>query len=181
LTIRLGFVSVADRVALRPLLTPPDTAASRFELLGGVGDEFVPLGGTWSAGTDGLAVYQFPPRALSALRIVALPTTPARPAALQRVWLPAVGMGVSVRYRTGSTPDLAAAPWVNVPDEEGPRPVKVQRYVQVECEIWSRYPGRSPVLRTFRIGRLRFQLEDGAEAGSGPLRTALRPAMNGRA
>ena len=66
-------------------------------------------------------------------------TTPPRPLGLQRVQVPAVGMGVAVRYRTGPTPDLAAAPWVAVEEEEGPLVVAAQRYVQIQCEMWSRF------------------------------------------
>lgn len=178
-TIRLGFPAVADRVVLRSLLTPPDTADERFQVLAAAGDDFTPLRGRWEAGADGVATYRFDAQPLSALRIVATPA-PARPVGLQRVHVPAVGMGVAVRYRTGPTPDLAAAPWVAVNDEEGPPVVTAQRYVQIQCEVWSRYAGRGPVLRALQIGRLRFQL-DAPTPTAAPLRTARRddlPARN---
>jgi hypothetical protein len=177
-TIRLGFAAVADRVVLHSLLTPPDTADARFQVLAAAGDDFAPLPGTWEAGADGVATYRFAAQPLSALRIVATPL-PARPVALTRVHVPAVGMGVAVRYRTGPTPDLAAVPWVAVTDEEGPRVVTAQRYVQIQCDVWSRYAGRGPVLRAVQIGRLRFQL-DGAAPSAAPLRTAQRDDARAR-
>jgi hypothetical protein len=172
LTIRLGFPAVADRIVLQSLLTPPDTAEARFQVLAAAGDDFVPVPGTWEAAADGIATYRFAAQPLSALRIVAT-AAPARPVGLKRVHVPAVGMGVVVRYRTGPTPDLAAAPWVAVDDEEGPRVVTAQRYVQIQCDVWSRYSGRSPVLRAVQIGRLRFQL-DAPMPAAAPLRTAQR-------
>jgi hypothetical protein len=171
LTIRLGFPAVADQVVVRSRMTPPDTPESRLQVLATAGDEFTPLAGTWEAGAGGVATYRFAAQALAALRIVATPA-PDRPIALERVHVPAVGMGVGVRYRTGPTPDLSAAPWVAVKDEEGPRVVSAQRYVQIQCEVWSRYPGRGPVLRALQIGRLRFQLDGAAPTAGASLRTA---------
>ena len=174
-TIQLGFDAVADRVVLQGLLTPPDTPAERFRLLAAAGADFTPVAGTWEPGADGTTTYRFTsPQTLSALRIVATPAMPGRPVGLQRVRVPAVGMGVAVRYRTGPTPDLNAAPWVAVEGEEGPLAVPAQRYVQIQCDMWSRYAGRSPVLRALQIGRLRFQLDAGSDGAGVPLRTASR-------
>jgi hypothetical protein len=176
LTIRLGFDAVADRVVLQGLLTPPDTPAARFTLFAADGSEFEPLAGMWEPDANGTATYRFTtPRSLSALRIVATPAAPSRPVGVQRVRVPAVGMGVAVRYRTGPTPDLDAAPWVAVEDEEGPLAVPAQRYVQIHCDMWSRYAGRSPVLRALQIGRLRFQIDAGGNTAA-PLRTAAAPS-----
>lgn len=180
LTVRLGFPAVADRVVLRSVLGPPDTPDARFAILAAAaGDDFAPLAGRWEAGSDGAATYRFAPQTLSALRIVATPVTADRAVGLERVHVPVVGMGVSVRYRTGSTPDLEQAPWVAVEEQEGPRVVRAQRYVQVQCEVWSSYRGRSPVLRAVQIGRLRFQLDGGAAVLRAPLRTARRSEVRG--
>jgi hypothetical protein len=172
LTVRLGFAAVADRVVLRSVLGPGETAADRFQLLAAAADDFAPLAGSWEADPNGTATYRFAPQTLSALRIVATPLDGARAVGLQRVEVAAVGMGVAVRYRTGPTADLSAAPWVAVEDEEGQRKVHAQRYVQIQTDVWSSYQGRSPVLRTLQIGRLRFQLDGGGPADGGPLRTA---------
>jgi hypothetical protein len=171
LTVRLAFPAVADRVELRSLLTAPDTAAGRFQLLGAGNGEFAPLEGTWESDGQAGAVYRFAPRTLSALRIVATPAVAARPIALERVQVTGVGMGVAVRYRTGPTPDLSAMPWIAVEDEEAPRTIRAQRYVQIQSDVWSLYEGRSPVLRAVQVGRLRFQLDAG-DAPTPPPRTA---------
>src|SRR5262249_4247775 len=150
----------------------------RFLIFGGDGADLTPLTGTWEA-ANGTSTYRFSaPQALSALRIVATPAVPSRPVGVQRVRVPAVGMGVAVRYRTGPTPDLDAVPWVAVEDAEGPLVVPAQRYVQIQCEMWSNYAGRSPLLRALRIGRLRFQLDAGVAANV-PLRTAAASASAG--
>lgn len=176
LTVRLGSSAVADRVVLRGTFDGSDTPAARLQLLAAAGADFAPLDGVWEAGGDGLWTYRFAPRPLSALRIVALQNAVPGTLALQRVQVPAVGMGVAVRYRTGSNPDLAGAPWVAVDDEGGPGMVVAQRYVQIRCDVWSRYGGYSPVLRWLQIGRLRFEIDAGATAVGAPLRTARQPA-----
>jgi hypothetical protein len=177
LTIDFGFPAVADRVALRSVLNPDDTVAERFHLLAGDGrGGFAPLDGEWEPAADGNATYRFAPQALSSLRIIATPVDAQRAVALQRVRVTAVGMGVGVRYRTGLAPDLSAAPWVAVEDEEEVRVIPAQRYVQIECDVWSSYQGRSPVLRELQVGRLLFQLDPGSEGSEPPLRTAGAPA-----
>ena len=174
-TVRLGFDGAADRVVVRGVLDPADTPDGRFQVLAAAGDDFAPLDGVWQADAGGVWSYRFAPRALSALRLVIQPASgPPRGVGLQRVQLPAVGMGVGVRYRTGPTPDLSETPWVVVEDEEGPRVVSAQRYVQIQCEVWSRYDGRSPALRALQVGRLRFQLAPGATVPAPPLHTASR-------
>jgi len=172
LTIDLGFPAVADHVVLSSVLGPDDTPQARFHLLAGDGTgDFEPLDGEWESTANGTATYRFAPQTLTALRILATPVEAARAVGLERVRVGAVGMGVAVRYRTGPTPDLSTAPWVAVEDEEEPRVVPAKRYVQVQCDVWSFYEGRSPVLRELRIGRLQFQLEGGGGTEM-PLRTA---------
>jgi hypothetical protein len=170
LTVQLGFDAVADRIILRGTVDGPDTA--RPQLLAAAGADFAPLAGAWEAGADGAWTYRFPPRPLSALRLVA---SPSARMALQRLQVPAVGMGVAVRYRTGANADLGGAPWVAVNDEGEPRVVAAQRYVQIQCDVWSRYDGYGPVLRWLQIGRLRFQLDAGTTSAGAALRTARRP------
>jgi hypothetical protein len=174
-TIDFGFPAVADRVALRSVLNPDDTVAARFHLLAGDGSGgFAPLDGSWEPAANGNATYRFAPQPLASLRIIATPVDAARAVALERVRVGAVGMGVGVRYRTGPTPDLSAVPWVAVEDEEEPRVIPAQRYVQIQCDVWSSYQGRSPVLRQLQVGRLLFQLDPGSGASEPPLRTARR-------
>ena len=81
-----------------------------------------------------------------------------------------VGMGVAVRYRTGPTPDLTEQPWVAVEQGEGRRVVQAQRYMQIQCELWSDDGADGPVLQSLQAGRVRFEL--GGTAPAGPLRTA---------
>ena len=176
LTLRLGAEAVADHILMRGALDPADTPASRLQILAATDGDFTPLVGDWAHGSNDNWTYRFAARPLSALRIVATPATPPRALGLERVQVPAVGMGIAVRYRTGPTPDLAAAPWVAVEDEEGPLVVAAQRYVQIQCEMWSRYAGRGPVLRAVQIGRLRFDL-----AGTRPAESPLRTARAGSA
>jgi hypothetical protein len=52
--------------------------------------------------------------------------------------------------------------------------VPAQRYVQIQCDVWSDDEGRSPELGWVQIGRLRFQLDAGAVPAGAPLRTARR-------
>jgi hypothetical protein len=170
LTVHLGAPAVADRVVLRGTLDAARSPEAQLQLFAAAADDFTPLAGEWAADGDSAWTYRFSPRPLSALRIVAAPRD-GQPVELERVQVPAVGMGISVRYRTGPTPDLAAAPWVAVEDEEGPLVITAQRYVQIQCELWSRYDGRTPVLRAVQIGRLRFEL-DADQAAPVPLRTA---------
>jgi hypothetical protein len=70
-------------------------------------------------------------------------------------------MGVSVWLRSGQTPDLDRAPWVEVEDDGWPRMVDAQRYAQIRCDVWGPDDGRSPVLRWVSLGRYGFQLADG--------------------
>jgi hypothetical protein len=173
LTVQLGFEAVTDRIILRGTVDGSDTSAGRPQLLAAAGADFAPLAGAWEAGGDGAWTVRFPPRPLSALRLVA---PPSGRVALQRVEVPAVGMGLAVRYRTGPIPDLTGAPWVAVNDEGEPRVVAAQRYVQIQCEVWSRYDGYGPVLRWLQIGRLRFQLDAATTAAGARLRTARQPS-----
>ena len=166
LTVQLGFVAVADRIVLRGIAGAPDPTA-RVQLLADTGGDFAPLAGQWEAGGDATWTYRFPLRPLSAVRLVAAPPGGV---ALRRLEVPAVGMGVAVRYRTGPNADLADAPWVAV--EGDARVVNAQRYVQIQCDLWSRYDGYGPVLRWLQIGRLRFQYGVSATTSAAPLRTA---------
>lgn len=172
LTVELGFDAVADRIILRGSVDGSAPSAAPLQLLAGTGADFAPLAGAWEASGDETWTYRFPPRPLSALRLVAAPSARM---VLQRVEVPAVGMGVAVRYRTGPNADLAGAPWVAVNDEGEPRVITAQRYVQVQCDLWSRYDGYGPVLRWLQIGRLRFQSGGETTTAGAPLHTARRP------
>jgi len=178
LTVRFGFDAVADRAVLHGALNDGGRAADRLQVLAATNGEFAPLAGTWEADGDGVWAYRFAPHALSALRLVATPSKAGETVTLRRMLVRSAGMGIRVRYRSGATPDLDAAAWVPVNDRnEGQVLVPVQRYVQLQYELWSRYDGRAPVLRAAQIGRLRFQLD--AAPPAEPLRTATAGGVPG--
>ena len=66
-------------------------------------------------------------------------------------------MGVTLLYRTGPDPHLDDAPCLPVEDTEPPPRVHADRYVQVQCEVWSEYDQVTPILRYVQIGRERFE------------------------
>jgi hypothetical protein len=150
-------------------------------------DAFTPLRADWTKGTDRDWEYAFEPTAVDAARVhVMADGPPARRAGLRRVRILSTGMGIAVRYRSGATAELDDAPWVTIespaPHEQTPRMqwtrahpawqaaddpdapvwVPVQRYVQVQCKLWSDYLTLTPVLRYAQIGGLRFASRDDA-------------------
>jgi hypothetical protein len=170
LTVRLGLDAVADRVVVRGSFGGGGPPEARWQLAA-EGADFEPLDGSWERGDDGAWTYRFAPRPVSTLRVAAAAdaSTPFR---LERVQVPAVGMGIAVRYRTGPNPDLTDTPWIVPRDEDGPRVISAQQYVQVQCDLWSRFAGHGLTLRWVQIGRLRFQLD--AQPANAPIRTATR-------
>ncbi len=168
LTVQLGVDAVADRVVLRGSFSDSSPVSARLQLLAAAGADFEPLDGSWARGNDGAWTYRFALRPVSAVRVVT-PADASAPLRLDRVQVPAVGMGIAVRYRTGPNPDLTDTPWI-VLDEDAPRVISAQQYVQVQCDLWSRFAGHGLTLRWVQIGRQRFQLD----AANAPIPTATR-------
>ena len=169
LTVQLGADAVSDRVVVRGSFGSSGPPEARLQLAAANAD-FEPLDGSWERGDDGAWTYRFAPRPVSALR-VAVAADASAPFRLERVQVPAVGMGIAVRYRTGPNPDLTDTPWIVLRDEDAPRVISAQQYVQVQCDMWSRFAGHGLTLRWVQIGRLRFQLD--APPAKAPIRTAI--------
>jgi hypothetical protein len=169
LTVQLGVDAVADRLILRGSFDGAPAAAG-LQVLAAGGADFDPLDGAWERADDRWT-YRFAPRPVAAVRLVTGAEATA-PLHLQCLQVPAVGMGIVVRYRTGPNPDLTETPWVVPRDEDAPQVISAQQYVQVQCEMWSRFAGHGLALHWVQIGRLRFQLD--AEPATVPVRTADR-------
>lgn len=167
LTVDLGVSAVTDRVVLthlQPREHQSDGPGPSVELQGRSGGwpgedrqaAFTPITGTWDK-TESEWIYRFAPRLVSAVRLVITPLRADEGLTLQRLHIPALGMGVTLRYRTGPDPHLDDAPWLPVEDTEPPPRVHADRYVQVQCEVWSEYDQVTPILRYVQIGRERFE------------------------
>ena len=146
-------------------------------ILAAPADDFAPLAGTWEPAPTGRHLSLRAAGPVGAAHRRHAGRTAHRAVGLQRVQRAGRWNGRCRALSDGTDPGSGAAPWVAVEDEEGPRVVRAQRYVQIQCDVWSRYPGRSPVLRALQIGRLRFQL-DGRQRPlrTAPLRTRMRHA-----
>ncbi len=158
-TVDLGDPVVTDRVVLVPVREPRAEdiePAERISVLArGTGEHGAlgPLAGVWKVAEDKLE-YRFPMQVLSAVQVSFAPG-PAM--SLERIHVPAAGMGTSLRYRTGPNAELSNAPWITVEDRAEPLWVEANRYIQVECELWSAYANVGPVLRYVQVERHRFE------------------------
>jgi hypothetical protein len=161
LTLSLGFRAIVDRIELAPyaagaigpaeadvLGRPPGAAAPRSR-----------IDGKWRTEGD-VSYFTFTPAAVEQLELVITPKPPAQSAGLRRVRVRAAGMGITVRYRSGTTPDLHGSAWQEIADSGGdPEWAPGEEYVQVQYELWSDYQGATPVLHYAQIGRERFSAE----------------------
>lgn len=170
LTVDLGSPVVTDVVVLIPSIPFVREDVERLRLSLDAQNqsqqEFNPLSGEWRPGENGALEYHFAPQAISSLRLLVTPETADRGLGLRRIHIPSLGMGINVQYRTGPEPNLDNAPWMPVPDEEGPVWIQAERYVQVQTELWSEYEGIGPVLRYVQVGRELFRDDEDLEGGS---------------
>lgn len=159
LTVQFGFPAVADRVVLataEAATSPPadiEVQTSLAEVPHERDDGFRPVAGHWEQAADGGRTYQFERQALSAVRLRFRPGASGNALPLRRISVPAVGMGVVVRYRTGKTTNLDGADWSALPEDAAVPTAMVDGFVQVQFELWSADREFSPVLRFAQIGR----------------------------
>lgn len=152
ISLDLGNPVVADRI----VFDSRSGANALAEIVVETGDGAA-VPGVWHSLPPKQHVYQFDPLVVRVLRIGFRRATPRRPFVVTRIRLPMAGMGIVTRYRSGPSTDLASLLWSVVGEPSQGERQPAQRYVQVQCELWSEYAGVSPVLRYVQIGRQRFQ------------------------
>jgi len=174
-TLSLGFPAVVDTLVLVPGDARPavsdrcrDATVLRARFAGDVPHDldFQSVDGQWESRPNGDRVFHFSPQAAGALRLTATSTSCGFESGLRRIRIPAAGMGVAVRYRTGAAPPLDDIPWVSVNDGDEQLWVPARGYVQVQYELWSDYLDFGPVLRTAQVGRVRFEAREVQRSGN---------------